>query len=162
VSKTVLNLGTGKISTFGGPADMGVGPSEGLALVGPTDLGVWWYSSLFLAEQPAGTFGVARRLNPRAFYIAMRWDEVLKPHGYSYDQTGKAMLRHSYVRVSANGLVMFARPVDYGPGDGKVVDGQQDPDTGRLADLAPGLAMALGLVTDQSATFELILPEVES
>ena len=62
------------MSVFGGPADEGVGPHEGLALIGPTDLGIWWYSCLFLPESPAGTTGLARRLNPRAFYLAMRWD----------------------------------------------------------------------------------------
>ena len=42
------------MSVFGGPADEGVGPHEGLALIGPTDLGIWWYSCLFLPEPPPG------------------------------------------------------------------------------------------------------------
>ena len=51
----IISLGTGKMSTFGGPADEGVGPHEGLALVGPTDLASWWWSCLFLSQQPPGT-----------------------------------------------------------------------------------------------------------
>ena len=54
----MIFLGAGKMSVFGGPADEGVGPHEGLALVGPTDLGIWWWSSLFLPESPAGTTGL--------------------------------------------------------------------------------------------------------
>ncbi len=43
---------------------------------------------------------------------------------------------------------MFARPVDFGPGDGSVIDGVKTPDTRRVADLSPGAATALGLQTD--------------
>jgi hypothetical protein len=145
----IILLGTGKMSVFGGPADGGVGPHEGLALIGPTDLGIWWYTSLFLPVQPAGTTGLARRLNPRAFYLAMRWD---------YEAHPKQFLRNSMVKLTnpANGLHVFARPVDFGPGDGSIIDGQPTPDTGRLADLSPGAATALGLKTDDVVTCELI------
>ena len=142
-------LGTGKMSVFGGPADEGVGPHEGLALVGPTDLALWWFSCLFLPEQPPGTTGLARRLNPRAYYLAMRWDYALYP---------KQVLRNTVVKLSnpANALHVFARPVDFGPGDGSVIDGQPTPDTGRIADLSPGAATALGLQTDNVVTCELV------
>jgi hypothetical protein len=145
----IVALGAGKMSTFGGPADEGVGPHEGLALVGPTDLGLWWFSSLFLAEQPAGTTGLARRLNPRAFYVAMRWNYARYP---------KDLLRGALVRLSspANGRHVFARPVDFGPGDGTVIDGQATPDTGRIADLSPGAASALGLQTDDVVRCALV------
>ncbi len=145
----IILLGTGKMSVFGGPADEGVGPHEGLALIGPTDLAFWWYSSLFLPQQPAGTTGLARRLNPRAFYLAMRWD---------YARWPKAFLRSAMVKLAnpANDRYVFARPVDYGPGDGSVIDGQTTPDTGRIADLSPGAATALGLQTDEVVTCELV------
>jgi hypothetical protein len=145
----IIFLGSGKMSVFGGPADEGVGPHEGLALVGPTDLGLWWFASLFLPEQPAGTTGLARRLNPRAFYVAMRWD---------YARWPKLFLRGAVVKLTnpANDRHVFARPVDYGPGDGTVIDGQSTPDTGRLADLSPGAATALGLQTDDVVTCELV------
>ena len=145
----IVLLGTGKMSTFGGPADEGVGPHEGLALVGPTDLALWWFSCLFLTEQPQGTTGLARRLNPRAFYLAMRWD---------YEIHSKEFLRESVVRVSnpANGRRIFARPVDFGPGDGTEIDERPTPDTGRMADLSPGAAAALGLRTDDVVRCELV------
>ena len=145
----IILLGTGKMSVFGGPADEGVGPHEGLALIGPSDLGIWWYSCLFLPEAPAGTTGLARRLNPRAFYLAMRWDYALYPVQF---------LRHAVVKLSnpANALHVFARPVDFGPGDGTIIDGQPTQDTGRIADLSPGAATALGLQTDGVVTCELV------
>jgi hypothetical protein len=145
----IIFLGTGKMSVFGGPADEGVGPDEGLALVGPADLGIWWYSCLFLPESPAGTTGLARRLNPRAFYLAMRWDYALYP---------KLFLRKTFVKLTnpANELYVFARPVDFGPGDGSMIDGQPTQNTGRIADLSPGAANALGLQTDNVVRCELM------
>ena len=101
----------------------------------------------------------------------MRWDEVLRPFGLAYfnpDRTRNlattALLRHAMLRVTnpRNAVTIFVRPVDYGPGDGRIIDGHQDPDTGRLIDLSPSAALALGVATDQLATVELLLPEVES
>lgn len=145
----IVSLGMGRMSVFGGPADEGVGPHEGLALVGPTDLALWWFSSLFLSEQPPGTTGLARRLNPRAYYLAMRWDFAVYP---------REALRYGVVRLSVPGQErhLFARPVDYGPGDGSVIDGQPTRDTRRLADLSPGAASALGLQTDDLVTCEWV------
>jgi hypothetical protein len=138
------------MSTFGGPADDGVGPHEGLALIGPSDLALWWYSCLFLPQQPAGTTGLARRLNPRAYYLAMRWD---------YARFSVDFLRGTVVKLTnpVSGLAIFARPVDFGPGDGSVIDGQPTPDTGRLADLSPGGATALGLQTDELVSCEVVV-----
>jgi len=145
----ILFLGTGKMSVFGGPADEGVGPHDGLALIEPSDLGIWWYSCLFLPESPAGTTGLARRLNPRAFYLAMRWD---------YARWPKLLLRNAVVKLTnpVNALHVFARPVDFGPGDGTIIDGQPTPDTGRIADLSPGAATALCLRTDDTVQCELV------
>jgi hypothetical protein len=145
----ILLLGTGKMSTFGGPADDGVGPHEGLALIGPTDLAFWWFSSLFLPQAPEGTTGLARRLNPRAYYMAMRWD---------YGRFSKDFLRNTVVKLTnpVNDRFVFARPVDFGPGDGTVIDGEPTPDTGRLADLSPGAATGLGLQTDEVVRCEMV------
>jgi hypothetical protein len=109
----------------------------------------WWFASLFLGEQPPGTTGLARRLNPRAYYLAMRWD---------YGRFPKEMLRQAVVRVSnpATGGHVFARPVDFGPGDGSVIDGEATRATGRMADLSPGAATALGLATDGVVSCELV------
>jgi hypothetical protein len=144
---SLIPLGTGRMSTFGGPADEGVGSHEGLALVGPTDLAYWWFSSLFLPQAPPGTTGLARRLNPRAYYLAMRWD---------YARFPKDLLRNTVVKLTANDRAILARPVDYGPGDGAVIDGQPTRDTGRIADLSPGAAIALGLQTDEMVSCEII------
>ena len=145
-----FSLGTGRMSVFGGPADEGVGPHEGLALVGPTDLALWWFSCLFLGAQPAGTTGLARRLNPRAYYIAMRWD---------YARFPKIFLRAAVVKLTnpANDRYIYARPVDFGPGDGTIIDGQTTQDTNRLADLSPGAATALGLQTDELVSVEIVV-----
>jgi hypothetical protein len=112
-------------------------------------LSQWWFSSLFLPRQPAETSGLARRLNPEAFYLAMRWD---------YQRYPKEILRTAFVKLSnpLNGSFLFARPVDFGPGDGSVIDGRSTPDTGRIADLSFGAARALGLVTDDLVKCELV------
>ena len=131
---------TGKMSWFGGPLDYGVEPDEGLALIEPGDLKDYaLFGFLFLPEQPPGTTGLARRLNPDAYYLAMRWN---------YTQFPREVLRHSKVRLTANGRSIFATPVDWGPND----------NTGRIADLSHGATAALGLVTDDVVTCNLCLP----
>lgn len=146
---SIENLGMGRMSLFGGPADRGVGPHEGLALVEPADLEGWWFGSLFLPAAPSGTTGLARRLDPQAFYVAMRWD---------YGRHPRELLRRTMVILTnpSGGRWVMARPVDFGPGDGGVVDGKPTPDTGRLADLSPGAAGALGLGTDDLVRCELV------
>ncbi len=121
----------GKMSTFGGPADHGVAEDEDLALVTRRDLVDPHFADLFLHEQPPHTTGLARRLNPRALYLAMRWNYAVTP---------KAFLRRELVRVEnpRTRLFEFAMPVDWGPNES----------THRVADLSPGLAELLGLKTD--------------
>jgi hypothetical protein len=125
---------TGKMSFFGGPDDNGVGADEGLALYTEADIAT--NPDLFLAQQPRDTTGLARRLNPNAMYLACRWD---------YSITPKDFLRKIKVKVSANGKSQDARPVDFGPSDA----------TGRIADLSPGLAKALGLNTNDICTVDI-------
>ena len=122
---------TGKMSTFGGPDDHGMSPSEGLALFEPVDLTDPRYSYLFLPAPPPGTSGLGRRLDPTKFYLACRW---------VYSQTPRDLLRNSLAAVvnPQNGRSVSARPVDWGP----------NPDTNRVADLSPGVAARLGLNTD--------------
>ena len=133
---------TGKCSWFGGPEDTGVSPSEGLAFIYEYDEATY----LFLQEQPEGTTGLARRLNPDIFYIACRWD---------YEETPKTMLADHYanqalVRVKRapgqKGGWFIALPADWGPHE----------DTGRVADISPGLMEALGIQTDDE--IEVIYP----
>ena len=121
---------SGKMSTFGGPHDMGVGPGEGLALFDASDVGAA-PAGLFLDSAPPGTTGLARRLNPAFNYLACRWD---------YSVTPRNFLRQNLVMVSANGKSIAAQPTDWGP----------NVATGRVADLSPGLAHALGLATNDN------------
>src|SRR5437773_4153499 len=121
----------GKMSTFGGPRDTGMSADEGLALFTPADLQNPKYSYLFLPAPPPGTTGLGRRLNPDKYYFACRWN---------YNDTPREFLKRTLARVEnpANGRAADARPVDWGP----------HISTGRVADLSPGLAVALGLQTD--------------
>jgi hypothetical protein len=121
----------GKMSTFGGPRDTGMSADEGLALFTPPDLQDPKYSYLFLPTPPPGTTGLGRRLNPEKYYFACRWN---------YNDTPREFLRRALARVEnpANGRAVDARPVDWGPNIA----------TGRVADLSPRLATALGLDTD--------------
>jgi hypothetical protein len=121
----------GKMSTFGGPKDTGMSADEGLALFNQADLQNPKYSYLFLPTPPPGTTGLGRRLNPDKYYFACRWN---------YNDTPKEFLKRALARVEnpSNGRAVDARPVDWGP----------HISTGRVADLSPGLAAALGLETD--------------
>jgi N-acetylmuramoyl-L-alanine amidase len=131
VPEKILFRVEGKMSTFGGPLDFGMAPDEGLALFEKPDLTNPKYAYLFLPAPPPGTSGLGRRLNPQQYYFACRWN---------YADTSKEFLRRALARVEnpANGRTADARPVDWGP----------HPSTGRVADLSPGLAAALGLNTD--------------
>lgn len=125
----------GKCSWFGGPNDMGVSPSEGLAFFyDVTDA-----PHLFLDEQPPGTTGLARRLDPKMPYVACRWD---------YDVTPKEMLddKTLFALIRANGREMLAWPADWGPHE----------DTNRVADVSPMVMSALGISTDDYV--EVIYP----
>ena len=119
----------GKASWFGGPGDTGVSPSEGLALYDHSDVAS--HPDLFLPAQPHGTSGVARRLNPSAYFCAMRWN---------YEATPREHLRQIKVKVTnvKTGESVFVSPVDWGP----------NVDTGRIIDLSPGVFRVLKLETD--------------
>lgn len=137
---------TGKVSHFGGPRDTGVSPSENLALY-PDVKGVLPIS-IFLPSQPAGTTGTARRLNPDAYYIAMRWAYKSGERGTNNNGLGvrlpittpRSWLLQNFVRVlnPRTGKEVLVRAVDWGP-NGR---------TNRLADVSPGVMRELGLQTD--------------
>jgi N-acetylmuramoyl-L-alanine amidase len=118
----------GKVSSFGGPNDTGVTPSEGLAFI-------YKYEDkpvIFLKHQPAGTTGLARRLDPDKRYLALRWD---------YDQFSKKRLagpEMALVRAPKTKRQFTAHPADWGP----------HVDTQRVADISPGLMRELGIDTD--------------
>jgi len=128
---------TGPCSWFGGPEDTGVSPDEGLAFIHAYEDA----PDLFLPQQPPGTTGLARRLNPEVFYVACRWD---------FDQTPKEMLADqnvmALVKAKRTGRSSLAHPADWGPHE----------DTERAADLSPGLMEALGIDTDDEV--EVLYP----
>jgi len=131
----------GKMSVFGGPDDHLVGPDEGLSLFEAGDVAA--NPDLFLPAQPAGTTGLARRLNPQAKYLACRWVLGVTPKSF-------LKLATTLVKVTnpANGQSANARPADTGPAIA----------TGRVADLSPSLAAALGLETDHICRVEIPRP----
>jgi N-acetylmuramoyl-L-alanine amidase len=118
---------TGSVSWFGGPDDEGVSPGEGLAFISEIEQ----QPELFLPYQPDGTSGLARRLNPHIHYVACRWD---------YDETPREQLlaEMALVRNTRTGMALTAFPADWGPNE----------NTGRVADISPGLMDDLDLTTD--------------
>lgn len=135
----VIFMAEGKMSTFGGPKDTGMTKTEGLALYETAaqfvkaGIGDW-----LLSTAEAGASGVGRRLNPAKLYVACRWD---------YKTTTKAFLRTAVIHVTnpKTGKTEIARAVDWGP----------NVNTGRAADLSPGLAKALGLDTNDECVVEV-------
>ena len=130
----VLFSTTGRCSSFGGPGDEGVSPSEDLAFIFSVEEAPY----LFLEQQPPGTTGLARRLNPAVHYVAARWD---------YDITSKDLLKsglRARVTDPLTGRWFDAWPADWGPHE----------DTGRVADLSPALMTALGISTDDTVAIE--------
>lgn len=126
----------GHCSFFGGPADLGVGPAEGLALVDNSNIAL--FTAYLLPTQPPGTTGLARRLNPETFYVACRWEYSVTPRDY--------LVRSMATVVNpSTGNSALARPVDWGPA----------ASTGRAADLSPGLLEHLGLQTDSNVVVTL-------
>jgi len=125
----------GKCSHFGGPDDTGVSPSEGLAFIYNIDDA----PQLFLPFQPDGSTGLARRLNPYIHYVACRWDYSVTPKPALLEDV-------ALVRSTKTGLALTAFPGDWGP----------NQNTGRVADLSPGLMGDLGIETDDEV--EVIFP----
>lgn len=123
----------GKCSTFGGPRDTGVTRSEGLSLAVDRDAldTTSELHPLFLDHQPAGTTGLARRLDPHQLYCACRWN---------FDVLPKSALRAGVMVIvnPSNGRVVCAKPADWGP----------NARTGRVIDLSPAAAQVLGVETD--------------
>lgn len=146
----ILPLGSGKCSSFGGPLDRGIGDTEGLSCIDNSDLDVWWFRRIFVSPGSwVNSKGLARNLDPNAFYCAMRWSygsfggvqgEILP--GYTCDQ-----IRGAVIAISANGNTVFAQPADWGP----------NTDTGRLIDLSPGILVKLGVETDSIVNVSAIV-----
>ena len=136
-----------KLSTFGGPHDKGVAFNEGLAVYPMYDTHAQ-RSGLFLADQPPGTTGPARRLNPEAMYVAIRFAATADHMGVMIAGKGVCLpictplqwLRENEVFISADQGKTWhsAKVADWGP----------NGDTRRGVDMSPGLAHKLGVPTD--------------
>ena len=134
-----LGWQSGKISIFGGPEDKDIGETF-LALV----------QSREALLDPSVLLPGARRnprvedLDPKAFYIAARWD---------YSITPKDWLLRNKARVrNTSGIVFEAQPVDWGPPTG----------SGAIMDISPGLADALGLKPGDTAAYYIEQPSLGS
>lgn len=125
----------GSCSWFGGPDDGGVAPDEELAFIYCVEDA----PHLFLDEQPPNTTGLARRLDPDVYYIAMRWDYDVHPRE-------ELLSNVAIVRSPLTGEMLLAYPADWGPHE----------DTGRIADLSPALMDDLGIETDD--VVEVVFP----
>jgi N-acetylmuramoyl-L-alanine amidase-like protein len=123
---------TGKCSYFGGPDDTGVDEDEGLAFIYEIEQA----PHLFLPEtDETEGLGLARRLNPFVHYLACRWDYNVTPK--------ETLLQHmALVTATKTGVSLTAFPSDWGP----------HQDTGRIADLSPGLMADLGIETDDEVS----------
>jgi hypothetical protein len=137
----VIVTDVGRCSWFGGPADEGVDPDEGLAFF----FDYLDAPHLFLPEQPPGTTGLARRLDPSKPYVAYRWDYNLTPKSMLQDPRLRVLVRSPRTKKQA-----LAWPSDWGPHE----------DTGRVCDLSPGLMESLGLKTDDIAEIYYPAPVV--
>lgn len=128
----------GLMSTFGGAGDTGMSASEGLALVRPQDLAIPSIKNCFVSGT---TNPLGHNLDPSKNYLACRWD---------YQITPAPFLRTTavVVRNPLTGKTAQAQPVDWGPAKW----------TGRVADLSPGLATALGLRTNDECEVTIPLP----
>lgn len=151
----------GKVSHFGGPDDKGVSASEDLALYESVPLELI-RAGLFLKDQPPGTTGTARRLNPQSPYIAMRWAYGDKQRGaMRYSDKGEPLgkcldvttprkwLLNNRVRVyhpDHPELGVWCYVADWGP-NGVTTD--------RIADVSPWVLKALGLQTDDEIVVEI-------
>jgi hypothetical protein len=137
----------GKCSWFGGPDDTGVDSDEQLAWWGSTEAGRADAPELFLRYQPTGTTGAARALDPSTSYIAMRFDYE-NQWSKAELASGKIMF---WVRAPKTGKQYKARPADWGP----------HTNTGRVADLSPGLLNALGIKTDDEVEITSTIEETD-
>lgn len=129
---------TGKCSTFGGVKDAGMVNDEGLALYEHSEADL--RPDLFLTRSHNLQMVQFRLMIDRP-YIALCFDKVLAKNNRKLVQSMRFKVTNP-----GNGKSEVAELVDYGPGW----------QTGRIADLSPGLAARIGLDTDNLVEVELI------
>jgi len=147
-SDTVVWETSGPCSTFGGPWDSQDAGNkirdvshEGLALWSPADAETLVDLGVLIEHSPASV-GLARRLDPDAWYVACRWpgwEPESRPQS-------RRRVRECRARVTGRFGTVWATPVDWGP----------HALTGRAVDMSPGLASAIGARTGDSVRLRLI------
>ena len=124
----------GSISWFGGPDDMGVGPTETCAITGE------------IARQlndPMNPSASTLASRPEDYYYAaMRWN--YSPNGRTFWQDARILVTNPIT-----GMQLVVRPVDWGP----------NTSTGRVIDLSPQSLADLGLTTDDFVLVAFALPD---
>ena len=153
--KTIIDLGSGPTSDFGGPKDTGVLPDETLALIGISDLTDWWFRRLFLMPgQWDNSKGLARNLNPDALYIAMRfaYGSFAGKQGNILQGFTREQVRRGIFFLEANGKLAIAQAADWGPG-------WDAPEGNRLVDSSPGVLSMLGVSTDAIVGVSFLPPD---
>lgn len=147
---TIIPLGSGRCSYFGGPSDTGVGINEGLGLIEPPDLNEWWFRRLFLSSPGAwnSSKGLARNLNPNAFYLAMRF-----AYGSFEGIHGEILPGYSREQIRRGGFIVTGKT---GSAPSQASDWGPNTDTGRFADLSPGLCKAIGVSTDDEVCISFL------
>lgn len=138
----------GKCSTFGGPDDTGVTPTEGLGLISTVQER---NKHLFVAGCEIGERALARALSPEAYYIAMRWPFGRLKIAGKYQLWPMATCSideevaywsqfRGLIRNPTNGKVCMWEAVDSGPARW----------TKRIVDCSPGINKYLGVKTDDT------------
>lgn len=126
-----MNILRGKISEFGGAADSGMTPTEGLACYEHHEADE--RLDLFYHRSYNQAVGTSKRLKPEALYFAYRFPLDPRPDRKTLQNT------QFLFRNPANGRFCVAWLVDWGPHER----------TGRVFDVSPGVAAALGIQTDE-------------
>ncbi|MFH1435999.1 MAG: N-acetylmuramoyl-L-alanine amidase [Pseudomonadota bacterium] len=124
----------GGISWFGGPDDMGVGPTETCAITGEIA------RQLNDPVNPAA--GTLASRPEDYYYAAMRWN--YSPNGRTFWQDVRIVVTNP-----VTGVQIVVRPVDWGP----------NTSTGRIIDLSPQSLADLGLLTDDFVLVAFARPD---
>ena len=124
----------GQISWFGGPDDMGVGPTETCAITGEI--------ARQLNDPMNPDAGTLASRPEDYYYAAMRWN---------YSPNGRTFWKDARILVTSptTGVQIVVRPVDWGP----------NTSTGRIIDLSPQSLADLGLATDDYVLVAFTRPD---
>lgn len=121
----------GKCSEFGGPSDEGMSITEGLSIYEHHEADN--RLDLFYHRGNNPNIGTSKRLRPESLYFAYRFPLDPRPDRKTLQNT------QFIFRNPANGHCCVAWLCDWGPAEW----------TKRVFDVSPGVAVSLGIQTDQ-------------